>query len=162
MSDKKICPQCGTECYSNVVYCGNCGYKFEEFAQVAEQIEEAKKYREKNIEYKEYENKNDEPNFIIRLIQDLFDSVGFLISAAVISLLFIFAMYCGLQSVLDNIHTNNAPFQVIYDLVASTSIVLGIGIGVIAGLTVTAFSRNNAKLKKIEKMLKEIQENIQK
>lgn len=92
-------------------------------------------------------------NLIESLVFSIFDPVLFIFGACIIALFF-----AALNLLLFNITNDSLIYRMFYYIQTEWGIVIGICF--IAGLIIMVFSRNDAKLKRIEKMLKEIQQDI--
>lgn len=155
MAETVRCTNCGTE---NIVdkdnkLCKECGKDLSKYVQ---NDEEYSKKIEKQIK-KEQNSKNKNKSSIFSALAEL---ISFLISACVISLLFALPIFVSILR-MSYATSNDNALQQIFDFIQGTSSIIGVGIGLVAGLIITAFSRNDTKLKQIENNLEELQNQLQ-
>jgi len=157
MSEETIkCPNCGIEnnIDENNKFCKECGKNLSKYVLKKDNLKDEV---QENIAAKE----NIVVKMVTTLFSNIFELVSFLISACIMSLVFIAPLVIAIIGMSDSLDSENV-FQQIYNSVNMTSIALGIGIGVIAGLVVTATLRIKVQLNKIENKIAQIQKDINK
>ena len=101
-------------------------------------------------------------NLFFKLFKTLFELVSFLVPACVISALFVIPIDFLILGTLHDTPVGDNIYQQIYNYIQMTGGVLGLGIGVIAGMILTLVIRNTAHLNRIEEKITEIQEKLNK
>ena len=135
MSEQKIkCKRCGTENDINDNFCGSCG------AFLISKIEN---------------------NMFFKAIMALFRLINFLICACILSAIFVAPLIFYIYAMWGSPEGENV-FQQIYNYIGFSSGILGVGIGVVAGLVLTFAFQTVTKLNHIEDKIEEIQRNINK
>ena len=94
-------------------------------------------------------------------IKPIFELITFVVTAIIISVVFIIPIVRGTTIIYSNISADNI-FQQISSMLEWTLMLISIGVGLVLGFIVTFVIRNTAQLNNLEKKLNDIQENIEK
>ncbi len=150
MKERKSCPKCNRLFLTEDNYCQECGTKLE----ICNETEQ----NPKNI----IKEETTVVNVLCRnFIKPIFELITFVVTAIIISVVFIIPIVKGTTIICSNISADNI-LQQMSSMLEWTLILISIGVGLVLGFMVAFVIRNTVQLNNLEKKLNNIQENIKK